>query len=533
MKKINYILLCLSFFCFNSHAQIWQWSTKVNSMVSPETNDHPKAFLWVPENCKQIKGVVFGQHNMIEEGMLENSYFRKVMAELGFAEVWVTPVVSWTYETSKNEDKNIDEMFQSLAKVSGYQELAYAPIVPIGHSAMASFPWNFAAFNPERTLALVSVHGDAPQSNLTGSGKPNPDWGNRNIDGIPSLFVMGEYEWWEKRIAPAYNYIAKHPQSVITLFADAGHGHFDYSDAMVKYVADYIREAAKRRLPNTISLTNYPNLKKVKPESGWLMDKWRHDSIPKFRPAPFKQFVGDRRITSWVFDGKTAKATEAFYAQARGKKKQHIGFKQNGKIITPEKTHANFQLNFKPLNDGISFVVAPFFSDSLRLKPVSDFAKTKLLIDRICGPVKKINDTTFRIKFDKLGFNNTKRSSDIWLLAHNNGDAVYKSAVQQLHLRFPIINKEGKPQTIDFSPIANVKVGVGTIALNAKSSAGAKVDYYIKEGPAYLKDSILHFTKIPPKAKFPIKVTVVAWQYGIAGALQSAQPVEQSFFIVK
>lgn len=533
MKKINYILLCLSFFCVSGYAQIWQWSVKLNTTISQETNDHPQAFLWVPENCKQIKGVVFGQHNMIEEGMLENPYFRKVMAELDFAEVWVTPVVSWTYDTSKNEDKIIDEMFQSLAAASGYQELAYAPIVPIGHSAMASFPWNFAAFNPERTLALVSVHGDAPQSNLTGSGKPNPDWGNRNIDGIPSLFIMGEYEWGEARITPAYNYIAKHPESVITLFADAGHGHFDYSDAMVKYVADYIQEAAKKRLPNKMSMTNYPNLKKVKPESGWLMDKWRQDSIPKCKSVRFNEFVGDKRTASWVFDKRTANATETFYAQARGKKRQYIGFKQDGEIVKPDQSHANFQLNFKPLNDGISFVIAPFFSNSLRLQPISNFAKTKLLIDRICGPVKKINDSTFQIKFDKLGFNNTKRSNDIWLLAHNNGDAVYKSAVQQLHLQFPIINKEGKPQTIDFSPISNVKIGLKAIVLNAKSNAGAKVGYYVKEGPAYVEDNILHFSKIPSRAKFPVKVTVVAWQYGIAGGLQSAEPVEQVFFIVK
>lgn len=342
---------------------------------------------------------------------------------------------------------------------------------------------------------------------------------------------MGEYEWWEARITPAYNFIAKHPESVITLFADAGHGHFDYSDAMVKYVADYIREAAKRRLPNKITLANYPNLKKVKPKSGWLIDKWRQDSIPKFKSAPFNQFVGDKRTTTWVFDKKTANATEDFYAQARGKKMQYVGFKQNGEIVKPDKSHANFQLNFKPLNDGISFVVTPFFSDSLRLKPFSDFAKTKLLIDRICGPVKKINDTIFQIRFNKLGFNNTKRSNDIWLLAHNNGDAVYKSAVQQLHLRFPIINKEGKPQTIDFAPIQNVKVGTKTIALNAKSNTGVKVSYYIKEGPTYIKDNILHFTKIPQRAKFPVKVTVVAWQYGIAGTLQSAQPVEQSFLL--
>jgi hypothetical protein len=31
----------------------------------------------------------------------------------------------------------------------------------------------------------------------------------------------------------------------------------------------------------------------------------------------------------------------------------------------------------------------------------------------------------------------------------------------------------------------------------------------------------------------PIKVTVVAWQYGIIGKVQSAEPIEQSFWIEK
>jgi len=302
---------------------------------------------------------------------------------------------------------------------------------------------------------------------------------------------------------------------------------------MVKYVADYIREAAKKRLPAKMPLNNFAKLKKVKPDSGWLMDKWRHDTIPKYKPAAFNQFIGDKRTASWVFDKKMANATEAFYAQARGKKNQYIGLKQNGKIIQPEKSHAGFQLNFKPLNDGISFTVAPFFADSLKVKEVSDFAKTPLLIDRICGPVKKINDTIFQIRFDKLGFNNTKRSNDIWLLAHNNGDDKYKSAVQQFHLRFPVMNKEGRPQTIDFGTIKDLKSGIKKIELHAKSSAGSKVAYYVKEGPAYLEDNVLYFTKIPPRTKFPVKVTVVAWQYGIAGELQSAEPVEQSFYIQK
>ncbi len=532
MRKINYILLFFSFLGFSSYSQVWQWSVKLNSSISKETNDHPQAYLWIPENCKQVRGVVFTQHNMIEEGMLENPYFRKVMTELGFAEVWVTPLISQTYDVTKNEDKIIDEMFTSLAAVSGYKELAYAPIIPMGHSAMASFPWNFAAFNPERTLSLVSIHGDTPQTNLTGSGRPNPDWGNRNIDGIPSLFIMGEYEWMEARIAPAYKYIEKHPQSVITLFADAGHGHFDYSEMMVKYVADYIRKVANERFPKNMPLNDFAKLKKVKPSSGWLMDKWRKDTIPKFSATTYKDFKGDRYTASWVFDKQIVLETERFYAAARGKIKQYIGYKQNAVVLEPKKAHANYNLDFMPLEDGISFHLNAFFADSTKMKTISNHAKTALSIDRICGPVKKINDSTFQIKFDKLGFNNTKRSNDIWLLAHNNGDEKYKSAVQQLDLRFPLFNKEGNPQSIDFPEIKDVSQTIKKVELKAKSSVGANVSYYVKEGPAIIEGNILNFTQIPPRTKFPVKVTIVAWQYGIADKLQSAVPVEQSFYIL-
>ncbi|KDN56226.1 hypothetical protein [Flavobacterium seoulense] len=530
--KFKYIILFfLSFLGLNGYSQVWQWSIKVNTTISPETNDHPQAFLWIPENCKQVKGIVFGQHNMVEEGMLEHVYFRKTLAEIGFAEVWVTPVVSWTYEKTKNEDKIIESMFQSLADVSGYKELAFAPVIPIGHSAMASFPWNYAAFNLQRTLSLVSIHGDAPQSNLTGSGKPNPDWGNRNIDGIPALFIMGEYEWWEDRIKPAYKYIAKHPESVITLFTDAGHGHFDYSDEMVKYVADYIKKVAQQRLPSKMPLDNLAKLKKINPQSGWLMDKWRKDSVPQFQAASFEKFQGDRKTASWVFDKEMAKATESFYARSRGKKKQFIGFKQSGEILKPSKDHANYKLDFKPLEDGISFHLNAFFTDSTKIKPANDFTKTTLEIDRICGPVKKVNDSTFQLNFYRMGFNNPKRSNDIWLLAHSKSDEGFKSAVQQLNMRFPLINKEGTPQWIDFDAIKDVKSGIKKIKLQAHSTAGSTVNYYVKEGPAFIKNNELHFTKIPPRAKFPVKVTVVAWQYGIVVKSQSATPVERSFYI--
>ena len=49
-------------------------------------------------------------------------------------------------------------------------------------------PWNFAAWNNQRTLCVISFHGDAPRTNLCGYGTANVEWGRtRNIDGIPGL----------------------------------------------------------------------------------------------------------------------------------------------------------------------------------------------------------------------------------------------------------------------------------------------------------------------------------------------------------
>ena len=62
---------------------------------------------------------------------------------------------------------------------------------------------------------------------------------------------------------------------------------------------------------------------------------------------------------------------------------------------------------------------------------------------------------------------------------------------------------------------------------------GLPVYYYVKEGPATIKGDKLIFTKIPPRSKYPLRVTVVAWQYGIIGNVQTAEPVERTFFIEK
>lgn len=532
MKK-SFVIFLLLFFSVKSFSQVWQWSVAVDSVVSDETKDHPTAFLWIPENCKQVLGVVVGQHNMIEQGIFEHPVFRKAMSEIGFAIVWVSPMFNMSFDFNKDAGEDFNYMMKKLADSSGYKEVEFAPVVPIGHSAAATYPWNFAAWKPEKTLAVISVHGDAPQTKLTGYGGANVDWQNRNIDGVPGLFVMGEYEWWEDRITSGFDFVSKHPKTPITFFCDAGHGHFDYSDALVKYLALYIKKAAAYRLPPVMLLDKPASLKFVEPANGWLVDRWRKDSLPIAVAAPYKNYKGDRYFSSWCFDKEMCKAMEMFYAATRGKKQQYLGFMQNGEIVKPDKSHANYNLKFIPENDGISFHLKTFFADSLRMMQIPEHAKTSPHINKITGPVRKINDSTFQICFDRLGFNNRKRSNDIWLIAFNNGDEKYKSAVQQLNLKFPLFNTEGREQQILFDSIPNQKAETKFIPLKATSTANLPVQFYVREGPAYVDGNILRFTKLLPRSKIPVRIIVVAWQYGIKGKIQSAKAVERVFYKTK
>lgn len=64
---------------------------------------------------------------------------------------------------------------------------------------------------------------------------------------------------------------------------------------------------------------------------------------------------------------------------------------------------------------------------------------------------------------------------------------------------------------------------------DATSDSGLPVYYYVKYGPAEIHGNMLKFKEIPPRSKFPIEVSVVAWQYGIYGRFRTAEPVERIF----
>jgi hypothetical protein len=537
--------MLLALFVETTRAAEWQWSVGVDSVVSSETNDHPRAFLWIPPNCQRVRAVVVGQHNMEEEPILEHPQFRETMAELGFAVVWITPGFDLNFRFDRGAGEHFDKMMGALAEVSGYDELKDAPVVPIGHSAAASFPWNFAAWKPDRTLAALSVSGQWPYGS-------NPEqfpgwWADRNIDGVPGLVAMGEYEWADENGTKGARQRQEHPKMPLSMLGCAADGHFAATDEKVAFLCLYLRKAAQYRLDAAST-----KLKPIDPTtSGWLVDRYRKDQSPKSPAATVGDYKGNPAEAFWFFDKEIALAAESFDAGQRGKKAALLGYVQDGKVVEQNpKLHQQVPLTFlpDPSGDGLTFRLSARFIDTVpegrptrwtgleKGSPVTHPDSEKLIeIRRICGPVQQVGPDTWAIRFYRMGMNNSKRSNDIWFVAIHPGDSLYKRSVQQASMRFPLRNTEGTDQQVSFAEIPDQPIGTESLKLSASSSAGAPVFYYVREGPAQIDGDTLRFTGIPPRAKLPIKVTVVAWQWGrsVAPKLKSADPVERTFNLVK
>jgi len=523
----------------------WQWSVEVKS-EKPE-NGPARAWLWIPPNCEHVRGVVVAQHNMEEISILENPKFRAALAEMSFAEVWVAPFFDHRFRFDQGAGETFNDLMNRLADESGYSELKFVPVAPLGHSAAASWPYYFAAWNPQRTLAALSVSGQWPYFRDKNFA---PDiWGDRNIDFVPCLESMGEYEsandWsreglWERQ---------QHPKMPLSMLANPGQGHFASTDAKVEYLTLYLEKAVEYRVPKNWDASSPPKLIPIDPtKTGWLADKWRLNEKPSASAAPVSEYKGDPKQAFWFFDEELARTTEKYEAAFRGFKPQLVGYTQDSKMAAQKESHLQVDLRFEPQADGVTFKLFGAFYDAVpsgssRLpgwtglptnSPLGHASTDGISIDRICGPCEKISPDTFAVQFQKETLLTTNaRNYELVFAATHPGDAEYKPAVQQAHMFVPARNTQGADQRITFPEIPDQRRGVKSVKLNAASSANVPVHYYVLQGPAEVDGDTLKFTPIPPNAKFPLKVTVVAWQYGRGAEpkLKSAGSVEQTFLI--
>jgi hypothetical protein len=559
------LLLCVLSGSTACVASVYQWSATIDSVVSGESKSHPRAYLWIPPNCQRVRAIVIADQNMEEEQIFQDMQFRSTLANLGFAEIWMAPAMGTiSFRFDQGEAAILQGILNTLADQSGYHEIATAPLVPMGHSATAGWGWDVAAWNPQRTLAVLSISGQWPYF-----GSKN--WGGRSVDDVPGLTTKGEYEiqgslehgWYAGLKGDSYQ---KHPYDAFTQVVEPGDGHFSASKEKIDLIDLFLRKAAQYRLPaqmpDQLPASGPVHLTVIDAKSqGWLYDAWHLNAPPSAPAAPVAEYTGKRDAAFWAFDGEMAAAIEKFQSPFRGQPPVLIGYGQKNGLTPPIPDHGMVHLKFEPIDDGMTFKLTGGFWDQVPPTPqgtgsewgnwlgegIKTFTQNdpiphpdgeldKLQIAPICGPVLQTAPDTFKIRFNRVGFDNPKRANDIWLFLTYSDDGQYKKMVQQAELRFPLKNTNGKPQEIEFPKIPDqaASSSMASIKLTATSIADVPVYYYVREGPADVDDAgNLSFTPIPPRSKFPISVTVVAWQWGrsIEPLLQSAKPVEHTFLI--
>ncbi len=313
-----------------------------------------------------VRGVVFGHHNMEEEGVLEHPAFRSAMAEIGFAAVWVAPGFDRNFRYDQGAGERFDAMLQALADQSGYAELATAPLVPVGHSAAASTPWYIAAWKPGRVIAGISFSGQWPYV----PDEPNaPHVAGVNIDSVPGLVTMGEYEWADQNLSKGLDTRKTHPALPLSALGCPADGHFFATDEKIEFLALYLKKAAAYRLPETNSARPAAGAVALNAidvtRNGWLAERYRKDRNPSAPAAPVADYKGDPAQAFWFFDGELARAAESFQQKHRGQPAL-LGYLQDGRVL-PQKNglHAQVSIDFKPAEDGVTFKLAGSFLDTV------------------------------------------------------------------------------------------------------------------------------------------------------------------------
>ena len=355
-------------------------------------------FLRLPANTDSVQAVLYTHQNMTEEVLFRSDYFKGEMDRLGIAMAFVQQGSQNWDVTVKNENgQTCQQRFETLidhwATETNHPEIRQAMIIPFGHSAQATFPWNFAAWNPERTLCIISYHGDAPRTNLCGYGDANVEWGRtRNIDSIPGLMVMGEYEWWEARLNPARAFRVMYPDSRISFLRDAGRGHFDLCPETQEYMVRFIEK----------SLAN------PRPKDGVIEDGF------------------------WYHDKEMVSLARARQKACRGKKMQYVSARLNGQLL-PFDTNQHIRIRGEWQGDTLQ--LEPVFVDSTHMRLSDEHARTTPRAVLISGAAREVAPNTFVRDHDYFG-NDPKRLWDgVTFCVEADGDKHYKSAVREMNFR--------------------------------------------------------------------------------------------------
>lgn len=522
--------------------EVWQFAASV-----PATPGR-QAVLWVPPDCRRVRGVVIALQNMLEKPLFERPAFRRACAANDLAlvlvypgrdsanplDIFLSPSGPKGPELPVEAGAILQQALTDLAAVSGYSEIQYAPLIPVGHSSAGSFVWHLYRWDASRIAAMVpfktGIKSDGPQ-------------------GIP-IFNL-ESEWFDygkasKNVSSKPSDIANQLRarangdaSLFGFCLDVGAGHCNVSDDSIAPLAMFLKKVVATRIPANAPVDHPVALKPITPESGWLVDI-RTFGRPETKAYAYADFPGNPKQAFWYLDRELAEAVQKHVALQLAKKPQQLNF--TGKDGVAPTTGGTFNFSPEFIDDQGTFKLNASFID--RLTETDLFgpddrlthAAGPILYRVNSGAVTQVGPDTFRIL---PHFGPVVPQGNPWeptIIAYHNGDAAYRPTERPAHANVRITLTEGAEQQITFPAVTNQRAGqLASIQLRATSSSGLPVQYFLIAGPARIEGDKLVFDRLPARARFPIKVTVAAWQWGrpVNPKIRTADTVIQEFLIQK
>jgi len=508
--------------------QVFQFS--VTDSVPYEGSTTPKTgtlYLWIPESCAKLRGLVILGNNVPEHMLAGHPAIREACRANDLGLVWSVPTF-WNFaKQMKGREAEqvafLQKLLDGLASVSGYDEVSRVPWLPIGESGHLLMVCGLIDQQPERCIAGICVKNPHSPKNRTvpllwtlGTAQ---EWGQKDKDIRTEWNAAGPgYEGWVKGRAES-----SWPLSMVI---EPGTGHFSCSDALARYFGATIGAAAAARIAEDGSL------RPVDLNAGFLA----HLPLTPgedLRIIPYAVASPEERKRAWFFTESLAREAQDISRTNWQANTQLVG-------LVPVENCESKPFSFNSVTELLVVTESTFSVKGTLLPEIPDGfvgAGEKLastpgepVVEWICGPYAPVGNGTFRVALDRTW----KSGGGNYLIARKDGDDKVRTSVQPCAVKL-VENKEGTPQVLTFDKIPDVPAGTVSVPLSAKSDSGLPVQFSVLTGPAVIENGNLVFTPIPPRAKFPVEVTVAAWQWGrpTDPKVRMSEFVKQTFRIVE
>ena len=494
------------------------------------------AFLWIPPQAEQVRGVLFAGMASAERELVKDAAVRRVCRAESLAIVFLTTSIT---------SVDVQQVLDDFAAASGYHELSVAPLFFVGHSVGGPQAKAAAVAHRDRCFGVMQYRGGSPgvQANATDPDPVPP--------GVPAVMMLGQYdefgkvardeggrENWENGVVAMRTFRSANASNLGCFAVEPGAGHFAWSDRSAAYFALFLRKAAEQRIPDWSPDAKTPVMcRQIDATRGWLTELPTR-AAAKHIPAPVTEYTGDPGDASWHFDREMAEATVAHHRGLAGKRDQFIRW------LDPHTVKAGARFFFDDIawiGDGQTFEVRPQFAETYPQQydgegpiwaqagqPVGNSGQA-IRVRPTGGPLVAVGPNAFRVQFDALAPAPGPKATAF--IAFVEGDEQWRYA-EQVGIVRSLVLTEGREQAIMFPALPDMTAGDGNAApaaleLNATSDSNLPVEYYVAHGPATIEHGRLMLHELPRRARLPIEVKVVAYQFGrgIEPRVKAAAPV--------